>query len=195
MITLNLEQQFLSQLQKERLTASIKDPKSLDQFLETDVKIGSLLTGNISVIKKYVDVLKKNERFVFLHLEKIEGISYDKEGLKFVAKFFKPHGIISTKSSLIKIAKSLDLLTIQRLFLVDSDAMKRGLDSINRDRPTAVEVMPGIIPKAIKELSQNTNVPIITGGLFKNKNQMIEALEHGAIAVSSGTPKLWKEKL
>ncbi len=50
--------------------------------------------GNISVIKRYVDLLKQHNRTVFLHVEKIPGISYDREGLKFLAKFVKPTGIV-----------------------------------------------------------------------------------------------------
>ncbi len=186
---------FLEQITKDHLISSIKNPKSLDLFLESKVGTGFLLTGNISSIKHYVDLLKSHHRFVFLHLEKIPGISYNLEGLKFVANYIKPSGIISTKNNVIQYAKKMNLITIQRLFLIDSDATYNGLKAIQENKPDAIEVMPGLIPSMVKELKNQLEIPIITGGLLQNKKQMMDAIENGAIAVSTGTPALWKEKL
>lgn len=189
---MDMLQEFTKRLEEDQVIASIKDPKSLDQFLNTDIQMAFLLTGNISVIKRYVDLLKKNNRFVFLHIEKIPGISYDREGLKFIAKYVKPTGIITTKSSLIQLAKKEGLLTIQRLFLVDTDAVKNGLQTVNDIKPDALEVMPALIPDMISKLKRDTNLPIITGGLVQNQLQIEAALESGAVAVSTGRPWLWK---
>ena len=177
------------------MIAAIKSPKNLEKFLETDLQTAFLLIGNISVIKRYVDLLKSHHRRVFLHVEKIPGISYDKEGLKFLAKFVKPDGIVSTKSSLIQFAKNEGLATIQRLFLVDTDAVRHGLDTINELKPDALEIMPGIIPDMIHKVTKKTDIPIITGGLIENQQQIQAALENGAMAVSTGTPRLWKNGL
>ncbi|MBM7703702.1 glycerol-3-phosphate responsive antiterminator [Metabacillus iocasae] len=187
--------EFLRRLQQDRLIASIKSPKDLESFLETDIQSAFLLTGNISVIKRYVDLLKQNNRFVFLHIEKIAGISYDKEGLKFLAKFVKPTGIVTTKSSLIQLAKQQNLITIQRLFLVDTDAVNHGLKMIETIRPDALEVMPGLIPNMITKITYKTDVPVITGGLINNDRHIQEALQAGALAVSTGKSWLWKKSL
>ncbi|PGT82255.1 MULTISPECIES: glycerol-3-phosphate responsive antiterminator [Bacillaceae] len=189
---MDMLQEFAKRLKEDQVIASIKDPKSLDQFLNTNIQSAFLLTGNISVIKRYVDLLKKNNRFVFLHIEKIPGISYDREGLKFIAKYVKPTGIITTKSSLIQLAKKEGLLTIQRLFLVDTDAVKNGLQTVNDIQPDALEIMPALIPDMISKLRRETNLPIITGGLIQNQLQIEAALESGAVAVSTGRPWLWK---
>lgn len=189
---LNLLQEFTRRLTEDRLIASIKDPKSLDQFLETNIQSAFLLTGNISVIKRYVDLLKKHNRFVFLHIEKIPGISYDREGLQFIARYVKPTGIVTTKSSLIHLAKKEGLLTIQRLFLVDTDAVKNGLKTVNEIQPDALELMPALLPEMIIKLRNETSCPIITGGLIHNQIQIDAALQSGALAVSTGRPWLWK---
>ncbi|XJZ28009.1 glycerol-3-phosphate responsive antiterminator [Bacillota bacterium Lsc_1132] len=192
---MNASKDFLNYLKEDRMIAAIKSPKNLEKFLETDLQTAFLLIGNISVIKRYVDLLKSHHRRVFLHVEKIPGISYDKEGLKFLAKFVKPDGIVSTKSSLIQFAKNEGLATIQRLFLVDTDAVNHGLDTINEIKPDALEIMPGIIPDMIHKLTKKTDIPIITGGLIENKQQIQAALDSGAMAVSTGTPLLWKKGL
>ncbi|MEW4286325.1 glycerol-3-phosphate responsive antiterminator [Priestia koreensis] len=189
---MDVHEEFLRRLHKDRLIASIKDPKSFDYFLETNIQLAFLLMGNISVIKRYVDALKRENRFVFLHIEKIPGISYDREGLKFIANFVKPTGIVSTKSSLIQLAKKEGLLTIQRLFLVDTDAVAHGLKVANDIQPDALELMPGLIPEMVMKVREEASVPIITGGLIRNKRQAETALESGAAAISTGSPRLWK---
>ncbi len=190
--SVNIVSEFQFYLNQDRMIASVKTPKSLELFLESDVKVAFLLTGNISVIKKYVELLKKHDRFVFLHLEKIKGISYDKEGLKFIAKFVKPTGIVTTKSSLIQLAKKEGLIAIQRLFLVDTDAVANGLKVVEEIQPDALEVMPALIPEMIEKLKLKTSCPLITGGLIQNQQHIDQALQSGAVAVSTGKNWLWK---
>ncbi len=126
-------------------------------------------------------------------MEKIPGISYDREGLKFIAKFVKPTGIVTTKSSLIQFAKNEGLLAIQRLFLIDTDAVANGLKTVNEIQPHALEVMPGLIPEMIKKIKKETDLPIITGGLIQHARHIEEALSSGAVAASTGRSWLWKK--
>jgi glycerol uptake operon antiterminator len=66
---------------------------------------------------------------------------------------------------------------------------------VKSSRPDAVEVMPGIIPKIIDKLSMELNYPIIAGGLISEVTEIHEALQAGALAVSSGNPKMWNYDL
>jgi glycerol uptake operon antiterminator len=116
-----LHEEFFTKVNEDRLIAAIKHPKGIEQFLQTNLHVSFLQTGNISVIKRYVQLLKNANRFVFLHIEKIPGISYDREGLQFLAKFVQPTGIVTTKSSLIQLAKKEGLISIQRLFLISNE--------------------------------------------------------------------------
>lgn len=166
---MNKEADFLQQLGQDRLIASIKSPKNLEQFLETEIQAAFLLTGNISVIKRYVDLLKQHNRTVFLHIEKIPGISYDREGLKFLAKFVKPTGIVTTKSSLINYAKQEGLVAIQRLFLVDTDAVAQGLKTVQDIKPDALELMPGLIPEMIEKIVKKQVSLLLQVDSFKMK--------------------------
>ncbi|TYR79061.1 glycerol-3-phosphate responsive antiterminator [Priestia megaterium] len=191
---MDITKEFLFKIKKDRMIASIKSPKTLEQFLETDIQVAFLLTGNISVVKRYVDLLKQHNRLVFLHIEKIPGISYDKEGLKFLAKFVRPTGIVTTKSSLIQLAKKEGLVAIQRLFLVDTDAVQNGVKMMKEIQPDALEIMPGLIPEMIEKLTRETDIPLITGGLIQHEKHIQTALESGAVAVSTGKHWLWKSQ-
>lgn len=88
-------------------------------------------------------------------------------------------------------AKELNLFTIQRLFVLDSLALDSGINSIKSARPNAVEILPGIMPKIIEEISRETRIPIIAGGLIRDKSDVIDCLNSGAIGISASNKKVW----
>ncbi len=189
------QREFYEQLTKIRKIASVKEPKALEKALEAEVSAVVLSTGNIGIIKRYVDLYRSHRTPVFLHLERIGGISHDKEGIAFLAHYVKPDGIVTTRNSVIKLAKLQGLLTIQRLFLVDSDSIKSGLQSVQETQPDAIEIMPALLPEFIALYREQVDIPIIAGGLIRERTQMIQALQYGAVAVSMGNHQLWKENL
>ena len=53
-----------------------------------------------------------------------------------------------------------------------------------------MEIMPGIIGKAISRFSKGY-IPVIAGGLLETKAEVTEALGSGATAISTGAKELW----
>jgi hypothetical protein len=102
-----------------------------------------------------------------------------------------PDGIISTRSGLIRRAQALGLLTIQRGFLIDSMSMRSLLAQAETNRPDFIEILPGIIPSIIQEIVEKTSVPVIAGGLIRNKQDVLQALRAGVTAVSTTAPDVW----
>lgn len=51
--------------------------------------------------------------------------------------------------------------------------------------------MPGIVPKALKEIRSYTRTPIIAGGLISDKKDIMAAFEAGADAISTTRNELW----
>ncbi|WP_134682601.1 glycerol-3-phosphate responsive antiterminator [Brevibacillus migulae] len=174
--------------------AAVQSEQYLDDALKSNVNIIFLLTGSIFNIKELVDRIKAANKHVFLHMEFIEGIAADKSGVAYVAKNVGPTGIISTRSNLIRVAKEMGLMAIQRIFLIDRNAIVKGLKVIEQSLPDAVEVMPGVMPRVIQEMTDLTPLPIIAGGLIGNRKEIADALEAGALAVSVGTSELWHKE-
>ncbi|UFJ42715.1 glycerol-3-phosphate responsive antiterminator [Brevibacillus humidisoli] len=185
-------QLFYDRLHTCPLIATVKSPKTIEKALSADVGGVFLLTGNISVVKRYVDLFKAHDKFVLLHVDLIGGLSHDREGLEFIAQTVKPTGIISTKSSVIKQAKKLNMLTVQRIFCIDSDALDTGVEALRDSMPDAAELMPARIPELIARIRRNVSIPIITGGLIEQEEHLLEPLRCGALAVSTGNPELWR---
>lgn len=70
-------------------------------------------------------------------------------------------------------------------------ALETGINSIRTIKADAVEVLPGVIAKIIKEIVEKTNIPIIAGGLIRDKEDVINSLNAGAIAISTSKEEVW----
>lgn len=174
-----------------QVIAAVRSEEQLSLAVKSKADIIFLLAGNILQLEETMAIVKKSGKLAFLHLEFMEGISADKNGIKYIAQVLRPAGIISTRSQSISIAKDNGLMAIQRLFLIDSTALKNGTKTMMSSGADAVEVMPGIIPHIISELTELIPLPIIAGGLVRTQQEIDTALEAGALAVSVGDPALW----
>ncbi|MFT8312607.1 MAG: glycerol-3-phosphate responsive antiterminator [Sporolactobacillus sp.] len=188
---------FFERLHKFKKIASVKHPKHIDKVLTMSDRISAvfLLTGNITSVKKYVDLLRTEHIPVFIHIEKIGGISLDNEGLDFIANYVRPIGIVSTKPKLLVKAKKRELMAIQRVFMIDSDVYDYVLNSIDQYHPDLIEIMPSRLPHIIQSLSEQIKIPLITGGLLSEKAHAVEAINCGAIGVSTSSMDVWKADL
>ncbi len=88
------------------------------------------------------------------------------------------------------------MLAIQRLFLIDTNALEASFKLIEKTKPDYIEVMPGILPPhIIQEVTQHTGISILAGGLIRTKEDIEFALQAGAIAVTTSNPQLWEKYL
>ena len=111
--------------------------------------------------------------------------------MDFIRQNTEADGIISTKPMLVKRAVELDLIGVQRTFIIDSMAMSTTKKQIDTFRPDLVEVMPGIMPRVLKEIRSYTDIPIIAGGLISDKKDIMAAFSAGADAISTTKEDLW----
>lgn len=128
-------------------------------------------------------------KFVFVHLDLADGIGKDKTGIEYLAAC-GVDGIISTRGQLIRHAKEQGLLTVQRFFALDSQGLCSIGEQLQSTAPDLMEIMPGVIGKAIARFSGG-DIPVIAGGLIETKAEVTEALTNGAAAVSTGKKELW----
>jgi len=188
-----MKQTFEDNLKKSKLIAAIKHPKSIERAIKYKENIAAviLMTGNILTVKQYVDVLQKEGLPVILHVEKIGGLQVDDYGIDFIANV-KPFAIVTTKSSIIKRAKSRGLFVIQRVFLIDTEVYDNLLANVDHFQADIIEIMPSRVTDFLEKLSKVSPIPIITGGLLTTPHHAKEALEHGAAAVTTSNTELWK---
>ena len=88
---------------------------------------------------------------------------------------------------MIQRAKELQMIAILRVFLIDSMAFDAALGARNL-KPDAIDILPGLMPSMLRKVRQMTGLPILTGGLITEKKEVMQALEAGALAISSTAP-------
>lgn len=178
-------------LLQDPVVAAVRNYSDMEKAINSKVKIIFVLFGNIININEICNSLKSVNKIIFIHIDMIEGLKGDVAGIKYIREVVKPDGIITTKGFNIKYAKSVGMLVIQRLFIVDSMSLKTGIKNINEYKPDAVEIMPGIASKIIETLKGKTNALLIAGGLLNTKKEAMNALSSGAIAISTSCSELW----
>ena len=132
-------------LQNSPIIAAVKDREGMRAALECDSQIFFVLFGTICDIDEIVGEIKSAGKTVFVHLDLVEGLAGKDVAVDFLQKVASPDGIISTKPSLLKYAKSRGLLTVQRFFLLDSLAEANIDRQFAVSRPDMVEILPGLM--------------------------------------------------
>ncbi|SHH56720.1 glycerol-3-phosphate responsive antiterminator [Thermosipho atlanticus] len=173
------------------IVPAIRDLRKANKIINTKASSVFLLEGDIFEIKEAIDILKRNGKNTFVHVDLINGIGRDEAGVRLVKEFLGADGIITTRSNLISIAKKLGLMTIQRIFLIDSKAVETGIQQIKKHKVNFVEVLPGLIPELVRFIKEKIEQPIISGGLVTTEEQVKNILDAGAVAVSTSKEDLW----
>lgn len=186
---------FEKAMKKNPIIAAVKDLSNFDTALKSDCSIIFLLSGSIFNIKDVVAKAKQAGKLIFIHIDLLDGFSKDAVALKYISEEIKPDGIISTKNSQLKTAKSLGLLTVQRIFIIDSLSIDTAVKASQMIEPDAIEILPGIMPRITRQLSSSLSVPVIVGGLVSERVEVENAVKSGALGVSSSSKSIWEIKL
>ncbi len=177
----------------EKVIMAVRDEKSLAAAINSDKSVVFLLRSNIITAPEVVRKCRKAGKVVFIHLDLMEGIGKDETALKFIADEVRPDGVITTKPQICSAATSAGLKVVFRVFLVDSQSLETANKTAARLKPTAVEVMPALMPSVISKMSENIPV-LIAGGMVSREEEVRQALGSGALAVSTSAENLWKMK-
>ena len=183
------------ELYENPMIMAIKDGKDLRECLKEeydDNKIVFVLFGTIETIPTIVEKLKNKGKIVFVHENLIEGLSSSHYSPSFIKKYTEADGIITTRAQNAYEARKIGLLSVFRFFLLDSLSYESVKDSIKNTSSDLLEVLPGIMPKMVTEISRRTSTPLVAGGLIRDKSDVFGALNAGAIAVSSSNYEVWK---
>jgi glycerol uptake operon antiterminator len=176
---------FHQLLHGNRRIMAVKSMETLEHGITGNSKILFILFGDIITIPEIVSKIKAMERFAFVHLDLIDGLAPREVVIDFLVKNTKLDGILSTKINLIKHAKACGLLTIHRFFVFDSLSLLNIKKQLQPDYADAIEILPGVIPKIIRKIVKMTNKPIIAGGLILEEEDIQQALDAGATAIST----------
>ncbi|MDY0406374.1 glycerol-3-phosphate responsive antiterminator [Virgibacillus sp. 179-BFC.A HS] len=179
-------------LNKNPIIVSLTEPDDLERALATDSNIIILIQADICTLEDTVKRIKQTDKLIFVHMDLIKGLKRDASGIQFLADKIGIDGIVTTHSNLIQTAKQLGLLTIQRVFILDTASIKQGIKSIKTSQPDGVEILPGIaVPHIQKHVKPVIKQLIIAAGLINTQEEIRYILQNGAQGVSSSSLEVW----
>lgn len=176
---------------KQKILPASLSMRDFEKFLESPLEIGIFLEIHVAQLKNISKLARDYNKKMIYHVDMIHGVKNDDYAAEFICQEFKPYGLISTKANVILKAKQKGVVAIQRIFLLDSHALEKSYRLINKTRPNYIEVLPGTMPPMIREIKDQVNTPVLAGGLIRTPEEVKNALDAGATAITTSKQDLW----
>ena len=177
-------------MEQNPVVPALKNPAHLDECLRCPSGVVFVLCGDILTIGDIIRRLHEGGKKAVIHADLVNGLAS-----KEIAADFLHHcgadGIISTRPALIRRGREVGMLTILRVFALDSKAVSNLHNETESGKPDMIEILPGTLPRILSRLSQELRVPLIAGGLLEEKSDIVAALGAGALCVSASDSRLW----
>ena len=186
-----MRKSFRELLEDCPVIAAVKDMEGLKKCCESECRIVFILFGDVCSIGEIVRTVKESGRVALVHMDLVNGLSSREISVDFIYRETKADGIISTKQPQIRRAKELSMYTVHRFFVIDSMAYDNVERHVKTVRPDCVELLPGVMPKVIRRMCEYVPVPVIAGGLISDKEDIMTALDAGAVSISTTRKELW----
>lgn len=188
----NRDEEIIRDIEANPVIMAVKDEKKLELAMEQKSGVIFLLKSNLSSLQENVEEIHAHGKHVIVHVDLVDGLLANEEGVNFIANYTKVDGIISTKPKIVRYAHSLGFFTVLRQFMLDSMAYENLNKNIAMSDPSMVEILPGVAPKILKKITQEAEIPILAGGLIADKEDAMNALAAGAVAISTSHVDLWQ---
>ena len=179
---------MMSVLEQNPVLPAVKDAGRLEACLAQPAGVVFLLCGDILNIDRLIDRVHQAGKYAVVHADLVAGLAPREIAVDFLHRC-GADGIISTRPNLIRRARELGLITIQRFFLLDSLAFENVLGQSSH--ADVVDILPGVMPTVIGRLTGQLRRPLIASGLLTGKADVMAALSAGALGVSTTCEALW----
>lgn len=185
---------FIKQLKMEQSNSVIPSVRNAEQFqqaLKSNSPIVLVLFGDILTLPEMVKAATAAGKGLFVHLDFIGGVGKDEVGIRFLSQMGIA-GLITTKAYLCHVIRDSGMIAIQRLFLMDSESLRTGINLAVKYKPDIIEVLPGIVPAfSIERIKKETKLSVFGGGLIQTVDDVQVAFQNGITAVSTSNSELW----
>ncbi|HHT68214.1 MAG TPA: glycerol-3-phosphate responsive antiterminator [Firmicutes bacterium] len=178
-------------LAEKPIIAGLKGKNDAPHTVEAGIKVCFYLTGDIFELRELAALCKEQDQMLFAHVDLIGGIAKDAPGMEVLASEIGIDGVLTTKGYLVTAAQKAGLLGIQRLFMLDSEALRTGLRMIHSSQPDAVEILPALVLPSVRERLPERFPPMIAGGLVETRSELEQIIKPPVLAVSTSRVELW----
>lgn len=189
-------QNVIDEMRTQGVIPAVRTPAQFeDAILLSKAQFIILLKGDLQGLQRWTGRVRKSGKELLVHADLIAGIGKDESGMQFLNEL-GVFGILTTRSQLIRSARKRGLFTIQRFFLIDSEAFSSSVEQAKKDRADMVELLPGLLPPSIyRDFKERVGLPFLCGGFVKTTHDTNELMEAGATGVTSSHVNLWHQSL
>lgn len=175
------------------MIAAVGNDAQLDRAIRSPSKVIFLLYGDVCSIGELVDRIKREggDRLVFVHIDLVSGLAHSEVSVDYIKNSTEADGVISTRPKMIKRAKKLGLLTVLRIFLLDSRSLSNIDKQISEALPDSVEILPALMHKITEQVCGMVSIPVVVGGLLTDRAEVSAALAAGAVSASTTCEDIW----
>ena len=175
-----MKQELMDAIQETPVIAAVKDDDGLQNALQNEnIRVVFILYGDICNISTLVQRIHAAGKFAIVHVDLIAGLASKEVAVDFIRSQTEADGIISTRQSFIR-----------RVFLLDSISLE-SLSKMPANLPDCLDILPGTMPKILRRVCADAKVPVLTGGLIADKEDVMAALDAGATAISTTNQAVW----
>ena len=178
---------MMSVLEQNPVLPAVKDAGRLEACLAQPAGVVFLLCGDILNIDRLIDRVHQAGKYAVVHADLVAGLAPREIAVDFLHRC-GADGIISTRPMLLRRGRELGLLTVLRVFAIDSKAVSNLGRETEGGMPDVIEILPGTLCKVLRRLSRELPVPLIAGGLLSDKADVLAALGAGAPPAGGSDP-------
>lgn len=186
-----MRHKLIDLLEQSPVLPAVKDEDALPRALRCESRVVFLLGGDLLSIRRWIDLTHKAGKQAAVHLDLVGGLAPREVAVDWLQQQ-GADGIISTRPHLIRRGRELGLLSVLRVFAIDSKAVGNLQKETEMVTPDVIEILPGTLPRVIERLSKKIPVPLIAGGLMTDKSDIVSALQAGALCASTSDEELWE---
>jgi glycerol uptake operon antiterminator len=179
------------QIHDQTVIPAARSAKDFEFLMKTHFEFIVLLDVYIAQLVYFRRMARDHGKKLLLHADLVQGLRHDEAAAQFLCQVIKPAGLISTHSNVVLTAKKHGLISIQRVFLLDSHSLETSYRIINSSDPDYIEVLPGVMPEVIREVSNTVKRPVLAGGFIRSVEDVKRVLQSGACGVTTSSRQVW----
>lgn len=181
----------------QKILPVIGDFKTFELFLKSKNTWCVLMDFHVNFLEDLIRQLHQHNKKGIVHMDMVKGLQNDMYGTQFMCQKLHVDGIISTKPKTIETAIQNHVISILRVFLIDTRSLIRGAHMAQTLHPDYVEILPGVIPNVVEMMHEHCQVDLIGGGLIRSKEDIEQCLKQGMCAITTSNLKLceWEDAL
>lgn len=165
----------------------LRDHKSVEAFINSPLEWCILVDFHMNFLIDIMKQLHASGKHGIIHLDLTHGLANDEFAVQYLKQQVHCDGIISTKPKAIQMAKKQHVLSILRVFLIDTQSLAKGFHMAETIYPDYVEVLPATTKHAMEKIRVLTKLDIIGGGLITSLEDIIWCHEQGMKHITSSS--------